>query len=54
MQVEQASSRLVGLPVYGTVDVRTELVAPAIQTWGFIKAGGTLRVFYIFTLIKDL
>jgi hypothetical protein len=37
--------RFVGLPLCGTVDVRTGLVAPAIQTWGFIKAGGTLRVF---------
>jgi ribonuclease Y len=46
VQVEQASSRFVGLPpTSGTVDVRTGLVAPAIQTWGFIKAGGTLRVF---------
>ena len=46
VQVEQASSRFVGLPLCGTVDVRTGLVAPAIQTWGFIKAGGTLRVFF--------
>jgi len=45
VQVEQASSRFVGFPS-GTVDVRTGLAAPAIQTWGFIKAGGTLRVFY--------
>lgn len=30
-----------------TVEVRTGLVAPAIQTWGFIKAEGTLRVFYL-------
>jgi hypothetical protein len=28
------------------VDVRTALVASAIQTWGFIKSGGTLRVFF--------
>jgi len=52
VQVEQASSRPdnyrdVGLPLScGTVDVRTVLVAPAIKTWGFIKAEGTLRVFY--------
>jgi hypothetical protein len=29
------------------VEVQTGLVAPAIQTWGFIKAGGTLRVFLL-------
>ena len=41
----QASSRFVGIP-QGTVEVRSELAAPAIQTWGFIKAEETLRVFY--------
>ncbi len=46
VQVEQASPRFVGFPLCGTVDVRTVLVAPAIQTWGFIKAEGTLRVFF--------
>jgi hypothetical protein len=58
VQVEQASSRFVGLPPNGgTVEVQTELVAPAIQTWGFIKSGGTLRVFllnkYITNTIDD-
>jgi hypothetical protein len=33
------------------VEVQTELAAPAIQTWGFIKAGGTLRVFYYIYII---
>ena len=48
VQVEQASSRFVGFPpAGGTVDVRTVLVAPAIKTWGFIKAEGTLRVFLL-------
>ena len=52
VQVEQASSRFVGLPpTGGTVDVRTALVASAIQTWGFIKSEGTLRVFFNNTLI---
>jgi len=47
VQVEQASTRFVGYPLTrGTVDVQTGLVAPAILTWGFIKAEGTLRVFY--------
>jgi hypothetical protein len=32
------------------VEVQTGLVAPAIQTWGFIKVEGTLRVFFIYIL----
>jgi hypothetical protein len=48
VQPEQASCRFVGIPPGGgTVEVRTGLVAPAIQTWGFIKAEGTLRVFLL-------
>jgi len=38
------------------LDVRTGLVAPAIQTWGFIKAEGTLRVFFkyiLYTIYDD-
>jgi hypothetical protein len=50
VQVEQASSRFVGLPLCGTVDVQTALVVPTIQIWGFIKAEGTLRVFFKYTL----
>jgi hypothetical protein len=29
------------------VEVQTEVVAPTIKIWGFIKAEGTLRVFYV-------
>jgi hypothetical protein len=32
----------------GTVDVRALSGASAIKIWGFIKAEGTLRVFYIY------
>jgi hypothetical protein len=54
VHVGQASARFVGIP-QGTVEVRSELAAPAIQTWGFIKAEETLRVFllYIFNTIED-
>jgi hypothetical protein len=45
-QVEQASSRFVGIPLKsGTVDVRAGLAASTIKRWGFIKAEETLRVF---------
>jgi len=51
VQVEQASSRFVGIPLQGgTVEARTGLAAPTIKIWGFIKAEETLRVFYYILL----
>jgi ribonuclease Y len=45
---------LSGSRILGTVEVQIGLVAPAMQTWGFIKSGGTLRVFLYIYLIQRI